>query len=324
VDLTYCVVNTNGRDDLVACLEAIASTHPTELEAELLVLDNASEDNSATAVREWAEGRGGFGAGLRLIALDRRVGKAANDSQLLYEARGEFCLLLNEDSELRPGAVEALVGVLRADPAAVASGAQLLAPDETPRPCAWRLPGLLTSIASALFLHRVFVVQSGGHETREVGWVQSAAMLVRRDAAERVGYLDAAFFVYSDETDFCKRLHDAGGRILYVPAARAVHHEQLATDRTPDQRRLVEFHRNRDRYMRKHHGASIAAVARGLAAWTYAVRAVLAAVLPDRDSDFYWAHARSALRPARGEGLREAANAFNEKQTRREAGPAAS
>ena len=64
----------------------------------MLVLDNASDDGSAEAVRA----RGA--ATIRLIALDRREGKAANDSRLLREARGEYALLLNEDSELQPGA----------------------------------------------------------------------------------------------------------------------------------------------------------------------------------------------------------------------------
>ena len=99
-------------------------------------------------------------------------------------------------------------------------------------------------------------MQSRGSATRAVGWVQSSAMLVRRDAAAEVGYLDPEFFVYSDETDFCKRLGDAGWRVLYVPAARAVHHDQLSTDPVARTRRTVEFHRNRDLYMRKHHRAS--------------------------------------------------------------------
>ena len=128
-----------------------------------------------------------------------------------------------------------------------------------------------------MFLHRIFVTQSGGAEVREVGWVQSAAMLVRREAAADVGYLDPDFFVYSDETDFQKRLDDAGWRILYVPAAEAVHHEQLSNDRVAGGGRLVEFHRNRDLYMRKHHGAASAAAVRVLTAWSYAVRALVVA-----------------------------------------------
>ena len=77
------------------------------------------------------------------------------------------------------------------------------------------------------------------------------------------------FFVYSDETDLCKRLRDTGWRILWVPGAEAIHHEQLATDRAAAERRVVEFHRGRDRYLRKHHSPAVALVARVLAAWSY-------------------------------------------------------
>ena len=98
---------------------------------------------------------------------------------------------------------------------------------------------------------------------RPVDWVQSAAMLVRREAAEQIGYFDPDFFVYSDEVDFCRRLADAGWHTLYVPDARAVHHEQLTTGTVPS-RRIVEFSRNRDKYMRKHHSAALG-VARALA-----------------------------------------------------------
>jgi N-acetylglucosaminyl-diphospho-decaprenol L-rhamnosyltransferase len=314
VELSYCVVNTNGRDDLVACLEAIERTHPPGVSHELLVLDNASDDGSAEAARQLAARSGDFGDSLRLLERDRRAGKAENDSLLLREARGEFCLLLNEDSEVQPYATAALIDALRADPEAAAAGAQLLEPDGEPLACAWRLPGLGTALAGALFLHRSLVTQSGGAETRAVGWVQSAAMLVRRQAAEQVSYLDQKFFVYSDETDFCKRLADAGWRILHVPAARAVHHEQLASDRSAGARRVVEFHRGRDLYMRKHSGPVRAALYRLLSAWSYVPRALAALVLPGHDPGWYWLHARRALRPWQDEGLAEAAEAYNRRR----------
>jgi N-acetylglucosaminyl-diphospho-decaprenol L-rhamnosyltransferase len=314
VELSYCVVNTNGRDDLVACLEGIRRTHPAGVGHELLVLDNASDDGSAEAARQWAARSGEFGDSLRLIERDRRAGKAENDSLLLREARGELCLLLNEDSELRPGATGALLAALRADPEAAAAGAQLLDADGRPLACAWRLPGLGSALATALFLHKALVTQSGDSRTRRVGWVQSAAMLVRREAAEQVSYLDPKFFVYSDETDFCKRLTDASWRILHVPAARAVHHEQLATDRAAGARRVVEFHRGRDLYMRKHAGPVRAALYRVLSAWSYVPRALAALVLPGHDAGWYWLHARRALRPWRDEGLAEAAEAYNRRR----------
>ena len=311
--LSYCVVNTNGREDLLTCLEAIARTHPVGVGAELLVIDNASDDGSAEAARRWAADAGPLGAATRLIALERRTGKGANDSRLLAEARGEYCLLLNEDSELCDGATAALLAELDRAPRAAAAGAQLLDPAGRPLACAWRLPGLASSLASALFLHRLLVTQSGGTATREVGWVQSAAMLVRRDAAAAVGFLDPDFFVYSDETDFCKRLADAGWSVLHVPAARAVHREQLATDSAAEARRIVEFHRGRDLYMRKHHSAAAAAAARLLNAWPYLPRALAALLLPGHEPRRYLRHLRAALSGGRGEGLREAAEARNQR-----------
>lgn len=302
--LSYCVVNTDGRDDLLACLEAIERTAPAGIEREVLVLDNASTDGSADAVRA-------LGREIRLIELERREGKAANDSRLLRESRGELCLLLNEDSELQRGAVAALLDALQSDTRVGAAGAQLLSGDGRAVPCAWRFPGPATALAGALFLHRRLTVQSGGDRTRRVDWVQSSAMLVRREAAEQVDFLDPAFFVYSDETDFCRRLADAGWITLYVPSARALHHDQMASDLGGARRRIVEFHRNRDRYLRKHRGRPTAVLLRPLLAFPYLLRAAAALVIPGRDARRFWIHARQALRPGRGEGIREAAEAFN-------------
>jgi len=297
-------VNTDGRELLLACLAAIERTHPPGVEHELLVLDNASDDGSAEAVRERHPGA-------RLFALDRRTGKADNDSLLLREARGRYCLLLNEDSELRDGAVRALVDALEADPEAAVAGAQLLDSDELPVPCAWRLPDIPWALASAVFLQDRVAVESTGTGVREVGWVQSSAALVRREAAERVGWLDGDFFVYSDETDFCKRLRDAGWRILFVPGARAIHHNQLGTDAAAMSRRIVEFHRNRDLYFRKHGLTATRLVWRLCWTWAYLVRAAAAALLPRRDPRRYLLHARQELFPGRGEGIRDAAEARN-------------
>ena len=304
MEVSYCVVNTQQRELLLRCLDAIAREQAAlDFDAEVLVLDNASNDGSAGAARRHP-------AATEVIALQRRRGKGANDSALLQRAQGRLCLLLNEDSELLPGATQALREALDAHPRAAAAGARLLRPDGRQQPSAWRFPTPLTALVGALFLHRRYTVQSRGDEIREVDWGQSAALLVRRDAAEQIGWFDPDFFVYSDEVDFCKRLRDAGWRTLYVPQAVAVHHEQLSTGAVPE-RRIVELSRNRDRYMRKHHSRAAAWTVRLLTAFTYALRAVAAVVLPGHEPRRYLRHVTATLRPAHGEGLREAASEHN-------------
>jgi GT2 family glycosyltransferase len=303
VDLSYCIVNTNGGELLQRCLDAIQNTTPAGIEYETLVLDNASDDGSA----EFAEREG-----VRLIQLTSRTGKAANDSQLLREARGRYCMLLNEDSELTPGATAALMQALDGDSTAAAAGGPLMNADGVAQPCAWRFTSVATALAGAFWLHRKYTVQSTGDRTKRVDWVQSAALLVRRDAAERIDFLDEDFFVYGDEVDFAKRLANAGGHSLYVPTARAYHREGLSHGASA-RRRIVEFHRGRDLYMRKHHGAAQAAIVRVLVSVTYLERALAAAITRRHSARRFLWHARAAIQPAHGEGLREAAAAYNAK-----------
>jgi N-acetylglucosaminyl-diphospho-decaprenol L-rhamnosyltransferase len=323
IQISYCVVNTSQRELLLRGLHAVARERESlPFATEVLVLDNGSRDGSADAARAHPTVD-------EVIALDERRGKALNDSELLRRARGRYALLLNEDSELCRHATLALHEALENHPGAACAGAQLWRPVEVIMPagkagtqperrrsglakqaCAWRFPTPLTALAGALFLHRFYTVQSKGGKTREVDWCQSSALLVRREAAAQVNYLDPDFFVYSDEVDFAKRLSDAGWRSLYVPSAVAVHHEQLSTD-TVSEPRIVEMARNRDLYMRKHHSRTAALAVRLLTAWSYSLRALAALLLPGHSPKRYWRHVTASLWPSRNEGLREAAAAYN-------------
>lgn len=304
IELSYCVVNTAQRELLLRGLDAIARERAgLPFATEVLVLDNCSGDGSAEA----AAAHPTVDA---VLALSERRAKAINDSELMARARGRHALLLNEDSELLPGATLALHGAIARHPRAALAGAALIRPDGAPQASAWRFPSPATALAFALGLQRKLVVQSGGRRERAVDWAQSAALLVRLEAARAVGYMDPAFFVYSDEVDFAKRLREAGWTCLHVPAAVAIHHEQLSTGALPE-RRIVELARNRDIYMRKHHSGVAAAAVRWLTACAYAERAAGALLAPGHDPRRYWAHARAALQPGRGEGMREAAGAYN-------------
>ena len=214
VELSYCVVNTEQRQLLSYCLDAIARERATvDFLTETLVLDNASWDGSAEAARSHP-------VTTDVIARDVRRPRGENATELLRRSRGRFCLLLDEDSELEPGATVALHAALAGADDAAAAGATLVKPDGAQQPSAWRFPSVSTKLFSLLGLRRRLVVQSHGPRVREVDWAPAAALLVRRDAAAEVEWLS------SDEVDFCRRLHDAGWRVLYVPEARAVHHDQ--------------------------------------------------------------------------------------------------
>ncbi|HTA32732.1 MAG TPA: glycosyltransferase [Solirubrobacteraceae bacterium] len=304
IELSYCVVNTSQRELLLRGLDALARERAgVPFATEVLVLDNGSRDGSAQAAREHP-------AVDETFALQERRGKALNDSELLRNARGRYALLLNEDSELQAGATLQLWRALEERPHAACAGVQLLRPDGTPQACAWRFPSVTSALAGAMMLHRWFTVQSRGEHTREVDWCQSAALLVRRQAAEEVDYLDPDFFVYSDEVDFARRLRDRGWRSLYVPSARAIHHEQLSTG-AASERRIAEMSRNRDLYMRRHHSAAAARAVRWLTAWSYALRTLAALAMPAHDARRYWRHVAASLHPERGAGLREAAEEYN-------------
>ena len=156
VELSFCVVNTEQRGLLRYCLDAIARERATvDFEIEVLVLDNASQDGSAEVARQHP-------VTTEVIALTERRGKGVNDSELLRRARGRFCLLLNEDSELEPGATVALHTALASDERAGAAGAMLVRPDGEQQPSAWRFPSPGTALMTAMFLHKQLVVQSTG------------------------------------------------------------------------------------------------------------------------------------------------------------------
>ena len=318
MDLSYCVVNTNGRELLLACLAAIVEHAPAGIESEVLVVDNASDDGSAAAVEAWNAGPGGLGSRLRLLRRERREGKAALDSLLLSEARGELCLLLNEDTELRAGAVEALVEALRADPGAGAAGAQLVDP-------AGAAATLRLAPAGPWRRARERALPASlarGRERRpaaprgRLGAVRGDARPPRRRPRRSPTWTPPSSSTRTRPTSpsaFTTRT----GASSTSPAPSPSTTSSSRPMRAGARRRVVEFCRGRDLYLRKHHGAGVAA---GAAA---ADRASLCAA---RRGGARAARTRPrALRPprapgahpGRGEGLRESAAAYNAARSRR-------
>ena len=248
-----------------------------------------------------------------MIALGERRGKALNDSELLRRARGRYALLLNEDSELRPGATLALWrGAPGAPATRPAPGARLLRPDGTRAAVGVALSdaadGARRRAAPAPPLHRA--ERRRADARGRLVPVGGAARAARRRPTQ-VGYLDPDFFVYSDEVDFARRLRDAGWRSVYVPRRRG-DPPRAALDRRGAR---AADRRNGAQPRPVHAQAPLrGGGARGALADRVAVRAARArgdaccrATPPRR----YWRHVTATLRPSRGEGLREAAERYN-------------
>ncbi len=300
-DLSVSIVNTTSRELLLACLDSLQSEG-----AELVVLDNASEDGSAEAVRERFPG-------VRVIAQQRRAGFGANHNAVIRATGSRYVYVLNEDTTSDDWGLERMVRYLDAHPRVAALGPRLEYPDGRHQDSAWRFPTPAVAALGLFTLGKLGVKQSESVSPRRVDWVMGAALLLRREALDEVGLFDEDFFIYSEETDLCLRLRQAGWEAHYFPEVTVVHHESQFSAGIPE-RRINEMWRSRHRYWHKHHsaaGARLAAAATGL---QYAARAGIARVRPSAFDPGFGArmrlHASDAWR-VRGPGLRELAEEWN-------------
>jgi GT2 family glycosyltransferase len=295
-DLSVSIVNTDSRELLLACLETL----PLDA-AEIVVLDNASEDGSADAVRERFPDIG-------VIAQTFRAGFGANHNTVIRATEGRYVYVLNEDTTADDWAFDRIVAYLDAHPRVAALGPRLVYPDGKVQDSAWRFPTPLVSTLGLLTVGKLGVKQSHGAGAHAVDWVMGAALVLRREALDEVGLFDEEFFLYSEEVDLQLRLRDAGWDVHYFPEATVVHHESQFSAEIPE-RRINEMWRSRHRYWRKHHGVVGARVAALATGGQYAVRAAFAPVR-HRSRRRMLLHARDSW-SVKGPGLRELADEWN-------------
>jgi GT2 family glycosyltransferase len=297
-DVSISLVNTSSRELLLACLDSLHAVDRTSVDAEIVVLDNASEDGSAEAVRE-------LHPEVRVIAQAHRAGFGANHNTVIRATSGRYVYVLNEDTTSADWGLERMVAHLDANPRVAALGPRLEYPDGRLQDSAWRFPSPGVAALGLLSLGRVAIKQSVGSETRDVDWAMGAALLLRREALDEVGLFDEGFFIYSEETDLCRRLAGAGWRTQYFPSVTVVHHESQFSAGIPE-RRINEMWRSRHRYWRKHHSPAGARLAAACTGAQYALRGLLAGMLHRGDPGFaarMRLHARDA-RSVTGPGLR--------------------
>ena len=259
-DLSIVIVSWNTRELLAQCLQSVAaeqSAHP-QLRLETFVVDNASHDGSGALVRTqfpW----------VHLQENEDNVGFAAANNQAIGLCRGHYVLLLNPDTQIIPGALQALVHFMVANPRAGAAGARLLNPDGTlqlschPRPTlareGWRLFHLDRLYAYAVYNMQAWWIT----QARCVDVVQGAAMIIRRDVLTQVGGLDAGYFIYSEEVDLCARIQRAGWHIYWAPQSAVVHYGGQSTQQVAAEM-FLRLYEGKVNYFRKNRGQFAATV----------------------------------------------------------------
>lgn len=242
--LTIIIVNTNTRELTCQCVESIYANAP-ECEFEIVVADNGSVDGSCETLASRFPG-------VRLIRNGRNLGFSAANNRALEVAKGRYLLLLNSDTIVPSGSFDGLMDSMEADGSLGVVAPKLIYPDGSLQMSYGPIPNLffvfcsffdvkrffppsLRQIISRSPLARVAGKSVSGYlswfsgeraETKVIDkntYVTGACILIRRECYEQIGGLDPGFFMYVDDVDYSKRVHDAGWKVLYVADATVVH-----------------------------------------------------------------------------------------------------
>jgi N-acetylglucosaminyl-diphospho-decaprenol L-rhamnosyltransferase len=252
--LSIVIVNWNTKDLLAACLASIRSEMPAlaDCQVETLVVDNASQDGSATYVRQhfpW----------VRLIENERNVGFAQANNQAIVQAVAQYILLLNSDTSVLPNALSAILAFMETHERAGAVGARLLNSDHTLQPSCNPMLTPEREFLRLSFLDRFWPRASyrmhlwDTATPRQVESMMGACLLLRRSALDEVGLLDQNYFMYTEEIDLCYRLLEAGWELWWVPQAQIVHYGGASSSQMAEEMYL-ELYRSKVRFYRKFGG----------------------------------------------------------------------
>jgi len=264
-DLSVSIVSYNTRELLRECLASVRR-ETQSLSFEIVVVDNASSDGSVAMLRSDFPD-------IELIANVENVGFAAAHNQVLAQSTGRYFLLLNPDTVILDGCIDKLVRFMDSHPEAGVAGPQLVGPDGTRqisylddktlgfywRMFVWNSLSALVPLRIKRWLGRGRRIDTdrdrgvSSSSWREVGSVAGACFLARRAAIDQVGPLDERFFLYSEETDWARRMRRAGWKVLFYPQVRTLHYQGRSAETVSDFAR-VTLYVSHYKYVEKYYG----------------------------------------------------------------------
>lgn len=244
--LSTIIINYNTPDLTIQAIKSVLANYTTDhIEGEIIVIDNASSDDSVKRLKHE------FGHTIQLLINRENNGFAGANNQGMEMAKGEYFLLLNSDTIVQSGAINALLDVFRRFPendntAHLAGekkeidrigivGPQLLNPDKTIQPHGGALPNVFNLTAWWMwFLPGVFPLlhDSKSYHSQlpntflleqKVGWVGGTAMLIKRDLFEEIGGLDEGIFMYAEDVEYCLRATNHHWDVMRTPKSQIIH-----------------------------------------------------------------------------------------------------
>ncbi len=256
MDVSIVIVNWNTREILRNCLASIYTQAADGIGFEVIVVDNASGDDSGAMVKkEFPE--------VVLIQNIINKGFAAANNQGIVVSHGRYVLLLNSDTIVLKDALTSAVAFADRNPEAAAVGCRVLNPDRSLQQTCFMFPSILNMILSTTYLYKLFPrSRFFGRErmswwdrsdVREVDVVTGCFMMVRREAIDKVGVMDERFFMYGEETDWCCRFKKAGYKVLFTPFTGIIHYGGQSTRQAAT--RMIFFNKGGTLlFLKKHKG----------------------------------------------------------------------
>jgi N-acetylglucosaminyl-diphospho-decaprenol L-rhamnosyltransferase len=246
--LSIVLVCWNNKAYLDPCLKSLYDTGMRN-SFDVVVVDNGSTDGSQKMLAEKYPQ-------VKLIQNDSNLGLGKASNQGIDATRGKYILLLNNDTLVNGAAFDDMVDFLDQHPRAGAVGGKILNPDGSTQCCYYHFSTLWEEFLIASRLGEKFrpgyPSVMNGDEIRQVDWLTSACLMVRRATLDEVGLLDENYFIYGDEVDLQYRIKKAGWEIYYLPQATTIHYGGRSMTRWP-RRKLV--YRGKLLFYKNHYGA---------------------------------------------------------------------
>jgi GT2 family glycosyltransferase len=253
MDISIVIVTWNSEEFIRNCLDSIYLLRD-RVRCEIIVVDNASSDETAKIIRE-------FYPEVNLIENKTNLGYAKANNQGIEQARGRYVLLLNPDTQLLDHSLSSMYEFMEGNPRIGALGPKLLNPDRSTQPSCREFPRFSTLIWEFTGLSRVFPKSRifgrwrmgyfAFDQPREVNQPMASCLMLKKETLEQVGFFDDDFSMFFNDVDLCYRIKNAGWEIYFHPDAQVIHHKGGSTRKV--KRKMIWLsHLAFYRFFRKH------------------------------------------------------------------------